>query len=108
MKKIYLIISLFWLTGCSSFLEEYSQDLAYIQSYEDLDELLLGNAYFERYICYSWQTSGMSGDQYYSWVHVSADELQQINDDFWWGPTGPGWVIFGYYTWQYRVYQDPD
>lgn len=36
------------LTGfssCSSFLEDYSQDLAKVQSWEDLDELLLGDGY---------------------------------------------------------------
>lgn len=107
MKKIYLIISLFWLAGCSSFLEEYSQDLAYIQSYEDLDELLLGNVYFERYSCNTWQFTGTSGQQYYPWVHVSGDELQQIVADGW-IPSGPAWVTYGYFTWQYRVYQDPD
>ena len=32
-------------TGCDSFLEEYSQDLAKVESWEDLDEVLLGNVY---------------------------------------------------------------
>lgn len=50
MKKvIYIVVCVFALFGCSGFLEEYSQDKAYIRSYEDLDELLLGNAYFVRY-----------------------------------------------------------
>ena len=41
MKKTYLI-GLLWLllASCSDFLEEYSQDQAYVQSYNDLDELL--------------------------------------------------------------------
>ena len=107
MKKLYFIISLFCLAGCSSFLEEYSQDLAYIHSYEDLDELLLGNVYFERYTGTSWQFSGSSGEQHYSWVHVSADELQQMTDGSWLS-NGPGWVTYGYFTWQYRVYLSPD
>ena len=49
MKRLYTIfLLLFALTGCSGFLEEYSQDQAYVEGYDDLDELLLGNAYFER------------------------------------------------------------
>ena len=107
MKKLYFIISLFCLAGCSTFLEEYSQDLAYIHSYEDLDELLLGNVYFERYTGTSWQFSGSSGEQHYSWVHVSADELQQMTDGSWLS-NGPGWVTYGYFTWQYRPYLSPD
>ena len=62
MKKLYIIVCVFALFGCSGFLEEYSQDKAYIRSYEDLDELLLGNAYFVRYrTSNSWQFSGISG-----------------------------------------------
>lgn len=104
---ILLLVSVFWLSGCSNFLEEYSQDLAYVQSYEDLDQLLLGNAYFERFTCNTWQFTGITGEQYYPWVHVSGDELQQIIKDNWL-TNGPAWTAYGYFTWQYRVYQDPD
>ena len=46
MKKILNILSFaLLLGGCSSFLEEYSQDLAKIEGVEDLDEILLGEAY---------------------------------------------------------------
>ena len=107
MKKLLVIISLFWFAGCSNFLEEYSLDLAYIQSYEDLDELLLGNVYFERYAGQSWQYSGSSGSQYYAWVHFSGDELQQTTEGTWYS-SGPAWTTYGYFTWQYRVYEDPD
>lgn len=82
MKKLYIIICVFALFGCSGFLEEYSQDKAYIRSYEDLDELLLGNAYFERYqTSNSWQFSGISGELYYPWIHVMADELCQQTEE---------------------------
>ena len=108
MKHLYFIITLFLFAGCSNFLEEYSQDKAYIQSYEDLDEILLGNAYFERYARYGWESSGSSGDQYYAWVHFSGDELQQVVIDGGGHPAGPAWAGFGYYTWQYWVDRDPD
>ena len=33
------------LASCSDFLKEYSQDTYYVTSYEDLDELLVGDCY---------------------------------------------------------------
>lgn len=46
--KALVITSVMAATGtsCSDFLEEYSQDLAKVESWNDLDELLLGDAYF--------------------------------------------------------------
>lgn len=44
MSKIYLFLALlfFGSTSCSDFLEEYSQNLSYVNTVDDLDELLLG------------------------------------------------------------------
>ena len=65
MKNLYLIICILALCGCSGFLEEYSQDKSYIKGYDDLDEILLGNAYFERfYVSNGWQFSGIAGKNY--------------------------------------------
>ncbi|HJA15714.1 MAG TPA: RagB/SusD family nutrient uptake outer membrane protein [Candidatus Butyricimonas faecavium] len=108
MKKIYTIICILALCGCSGFLEEYSQDKAYVKSYNDLDEILLGNAYFERFrVEYGWQFTGITGETYWPYVHVMADELVQQTGG------GDSWVeewacgtIFGYHTWQYRVYEN--
>lgn len=47
MKKIFIISCiLFVLSSCDSFLKEYSQDLARVETIGDLDELLLGSAYY--------------------------------------------------------------
>lgn len=50
MRKIIYILSLcFWgslFPACSGFLEEYSQDLTYIRTVDDLNELLVGGGYF--------------------------------------------------------------
>ena len=49
MKKILVlccVASLF--CGCSRFLEEYSQDLAKVETFSDLDEVLLGKAICHR------------------------------------------------------------
>ena len=40
---VYAVFAMFGLSACGDFLEEYSQDTAYVRSYEDLDELLLGS-----------------------------------------------------------------
>ena len=46
MKTRYIIgILLILTTSCSDFLKESSQDLAYVRSYVDLDETLLGDGY---------------------------------------------------------------
>ena len=34
------------LASCKNFLEEYSQNLSYVNTVDDLDQLLMGNAYF--------------------------------------------------------------
>ena len=48
MKKILFtwVVGAVLITGatsCSDFLEEYSQDLAKVESWRDLDEVLLGD-----------------------------------------------------------------
>ena len=46
MRKIAIFILLIvFACSCTSFLEEYSQDEAKIESLQDLDELLLGEVY---------------------------------------------------------------
>ena len=59
MKKILSIFCLALLLGaCSDFLKEYSQDLSKVESYTDLDELLLGDAYLPvgRITIENWKT----------------------------------------------------
>ena len=50
--KLYMIIIIAWSCvcfSCSDFLTEYSQDQAYVRSYTDLDELLVGDVYMKCY-----------------------------------------------------------
>ena len=43
MKRILIICCIAGLfSACSDFLKEYSQDLAKVESFSDLDEVLLG------------------------------------------------------------------
>ena len=50
MKNIlYLLVVLFFFcSSCGDFLEEYSQNSTYVESVDDLDELLLGGGYLTR------------------------------------------------------------
>ena len=46
MKRILIICFIAGLfSACSDFLKEYSQDLAKVESFSDLDEVLLGKGY---------------------------------------------------------------
>lgn len=110
MRKLYTILCMLALTGCSGFLEEYSQDKAYVKSWEDLDELMLGNAYFKQaYLSNGWWAQGTNGTLYYPWIHVLADELEEITGlGGYSAGNDPALVTFGYHTWQLRVYEDPE
>lgn len=47
-KKIILgILTLCFATSCGSFLDEYSQNMAYVETIQDLNELLFGGAYIK-------------------------------------------------------------
>ena len=91
MKRILIICCIAGLfSACSDFLKEYSQDLAKVESFSDLDEVLLGKGYLP------WGRSeagdyGMSTvvDAYFQATH---HDLYQIQ---------PG--MFGWYAWQQSV-----
>ena len=88
-----------FLASCSGFLEEYSQDQAYVRSYKDLDELLVGETYMETVF-------GSDGDTYYPYVHLMADETQEnLKVDFYGERDYNEYQkkYFGYVTWQNRV-----
>ena len=66
MMKQYIILGIlvFLLGSCDSFLKEYSQDLAYAETFSDLEEVLIGNGYLDR-------ATG------FSWVHTMDDDLEE-------------------------------
>lgn len=113
-KAKYIVcaaMALTMMSACGDFLEEYSQDTAYVRSYEDLDELLLGSAYIPTGIpTHIAEPEGLYANQaiwYYPYIHLMGDEV-----DYNIGGSGEGGVIannepgdyfFGYYTWQQQV-----
>ena len=75
--KFYIMFGVICSTcfACSSFLTEYSHDQAYVQSYTDLDEIIIGSGYMK---CNSASYDyGYTKDLvYYPYIHFMADETE--------------------------------
>ena len=99
---LYITLLFFGLSSCSSFLEEYSQDMARVETISDLDELLLGSVYYNAGYCYVQRyTLYTVGSPLNVFINFMSDELQQNTE------TDYGDLyseeLFGYYTWQRDV-----
>lgn len=103
MKKyIFIGLMIVLATSCTNFLEEYSQDLSKVESYTDLDELLIGDGYWRPGRMFNEYSSTTYESDFLECLHLMADELEifrktwQVNyhlqDDY-----------FGYITWQRQV-----
>ena len=106
MKNIILIISVivFSLSSCNSFLKEYSQGLARVETISDLDELLRGGAYHEvAYYADAGLYSEQVGEPLYIFVHFMSDELRQNGTMDYGDKVDAQDKMFGYYTWQRNV-----
>lgn len=89
------------LTSCDSFLKEYSQDLAKVTSWEDLDEVLLGDAYIKtcRIIKGDYSSEIENRDNDFDFLHFMTDEITMTEY------TGHDLIsydysVFPFYTWQ--------
>lgn len=99
-QYIWILVLLFLVTSCNSFLKEYSQDLAYAQTTTDLEELLLGEGYIDRDISYSWlhvmdddlaesvltaeNATRKKYDNYFTWArYPSSEDNEVVKDEFW-------------------------
>ena len=104
MKKILGIFCITLLLGsCSSFLEEYSQDLSKVESYTDLDEVLLGEAYLP--VGRNWSANSMLQveNKYFQTAHYMSDELTVFSWDDRGDINGVQDEMFGWHTWQQDV-----
>lgn len=87
-------------TSCSGFLEEYSQDLAKVESWRDLDEVLLGDGYMQSgrvQVFDSYSTPERKGNL--DILHFMSDELQQVDDNVS-DVVAYKSSMFPFYTWQ--------
>ena len=103
MKKIMIICCVVWcFAACSGFLEEYSQDLSRVESYTDLDEVLLGDAYLP--VGRVWRSGNSINveNKYFQVAHYMSDELTVYT----WSKEGDNGFqeeMFGWHTWQQNV-----
>lgn len=115
--KNYIKIALlsgfaFCFCACSDFLEEYSQDMAKVETWEDLDELLLGDGYLKPTKCvsaYSSESSDLPTNL--DILHLMGDEMAENKDVTNWNSydlTGYKTQYFGFYTWQQDTGTDED
>ena len=104
--KIYLytIAATMMMSSCSGFLKEYSQDTDYVRSWEDLNELLIGDGYLPQF--QSDYLSTVGDNQYF--IHFLGDELDENTTTY----SGDYMQydgkerVFGYFTWQARSGQN--
>jgi tetratricopeptide (TPR) repeat protein len=107
MKKIYYTLGLLLImtTSCSSgFLKEYSQDLSQVQTYQDLDELLLGDCYLPKGLFANENSYYQLYNPNFIVLHFMGDELSE-NTEVQSDQDGSGYrqKFFGFYTWQQNV-----
>jgi len=97
MKNVFYL----WITlvcvcfSCGDFLEEYSQNSSYVESVDDLDELLLGGGLVER------SGSGISSTGGLGFLHILADESQEVAIPL--SGLGTTWdwqTMYGFWLWR--------
>lgn len=91
------------LTSCSDFLKEHSQDLAKVQGWQDLDEVLLGDAYMHSARAYdpgNYNSPTVDGEtDGLNILHYMTDEISLTNSkdcDYMYVLTS----MFPFFTWQ--------
>lgn len=107
MKRINIITAIltagfiFSSTSCQDFLEEYSQDKAQVETWEDLDELLLGDGHLEptRFVNSDDGNSVSETPHNLDILHFMSDELKE-NPDTDYDLLDYRVSLFGFFTWQ--------
>ena len=88
MKKSIILMAAvtLFITSCGDFLEERSQNMAYVEEVKDLDELLIGEAYLkggysldsadaEKYFYWTKPASAMQ--TYFPYIHIMDDDVTE-------------------------------
>lgn len=108
--SLLLLAGMFACSSCSDFLEEYSQDKAQVESWEDLNELLLGDGYLQpcRFVLSSSSSSAASE------IHKNLDILHFMSDEVKENVGNTRDLLgyrsgkFAFYTWQQDTGVDED
>lgn len=91
--------------SCSDFLEEYSQDKAQVETWEDLDELLLGDGHLDP--CRFSNNEDDQIPQNLDILHFMSDELKE-NESNDLDPMSYRTSQFAFFTWQQNTGVDED
>lgn len=107
---IYILIGCLFLSSCGDYLKEYSKDLTYATSCEDLDEILIGNGYMasnQNNSSFS-GTYVQNGKYYYPWLHVMDDDITEFaTGNYSTTSTGvAATYLRPFYGWQPEPFQD--
>ena len=105
MRKIYGTFLVLLFASCSNFLQEYSQDLSRVETYTDLDEVLLGDGYLPMGRIYTPNSSFRIENKYFQAVHYMSDELDVFSWDGYGDRLNIQEEMFGWHTWQKDVGQ---
>ena len=109
MKRILfvVVVGCFLFSSCGNFLEEYSKDLVYASSCEDLDEIIIGNGYMKRNANqeYAYYTEN---EQYYPYLHVMDDDVEEFLSGAvkMLANANPAVRYRNFYTWGERPFSD--
>lgn len=104
IKSVMLTLAALAATGlcsCSSFLKEYSQDLAKVESWKDLDEVLLGDCYMQSSRIYveGYTVYRDEGDNY-DILHLMSDEMKESSEYYKQDSYSYAKGKFAFSTWQ--------
>ena len=101
-KYIAIAATLFGMSSCSDFLEEYSQDLSRVQNIDDLQELVMGSCLVPEAYIYTANSNYAFRNNNFAMLHLMGDELQEnLTAEI----GQPGYFscteeYFPYFTWQ--------
>lgn len=110
MKRIItFIVSCLMCTACGDFLKEYSKELVYANSCEDLDEVMIGNGYMKPSLISEFSYGSLSKTtDYYSWLYVMDDDVEEyVVGEY--NETSKSLVLTclrPFYSWQKAPFQD--
>lgn len=110
MKRIvYFIVSCLMFTACGDFLKEYSKELVYANSCEDLDEVLIGSGYMKHNLTTNFSSEALkTSKDYYSWLYVMDDDLEEfVTGDYNETSTSvASSYLRSFHGWQKELFQD--
>jgi hypothetical protein len=93
-------------TGCNKFLQEQSQDLAYANTWQKMDEVMHGDVYMQHITAPPSTTSfkGVSQAMYFPWLNSMDDDITEFISTPYYIDSRDD--VFGFYTWQSDPFVD--